>query len=186
MLLDLCAELGPVLNRQTRRTHPILVPVQVLTTLGFLATEAFQWELAERYVCNYFHFIRLLGTITWDYNCIFILVIDGAYPSPLWAQVSTKHIKLPVEEEVSIKRQFAAMCSFPNVIVLLIALILSMNLRVSMNLPTNWKHLINAQMTQNLVARWPGSTDYSLILWNSRVGESLQAGAVHDGWLLGD
>lgn len=50
VLLDLCAELSPVLDRPTRRNHAILVHVQVLTTFGFLATRSVQRELADRSV----------------------------------------------------------------------------------------------------------------------------------------
>ena len=46
ILLELCAELGPALERETARNHALPVPLQVLTTLGFLATGAFQRELA--------------------------------------------------------------------------------------------------------------------------------------------
>ena len=38
---------------------------------------------------------------------------------------------------------------------------------------------------QNVVAWWPGSTHHAFILAHSSVGRRLQAGAVHDGWLLG-
>ena len=48
MLLDLCAELGPALERATHRNHAIPVQTQVLTTLGFLATGCFQREFADR------------------------------------------------------------------------------------------------------------------------------------------
>lgn len=48
VLLDLCAELRPQLERPTRRNHAISVPTQVLTTLGFLATGSFQREMADR------------------------------------------------------------------------------------------------------------------------------------------
>ena len=47
VLLDLCAELGPRLERGTRR-NALPVPLQVLTTLGFLATGTYQRELADR------------------------------------------------------------------------------------------------------------------------------------------
>ena len=47
ILLELCAELGPALERETARNHALPVPLQVLTTLGFLATGAFQRELAD-------------------------------------------------------------------------------------------------------------------------------------------
>ncbi len=48
MLLDLCAELGPTLQRPTRRKRAIPVPTQVLSVLGFLATASYQRELADR------------------------------------------------------------------------------------------------------------------------------------------
>ena len=48
ILLELCTELGLSLERETARSHALPVPIQVLTTLGFLATGAFQRELADR------------------------------------------------------------------------------------------------------------------------------------------
>ncbi|XP_059915793.1 putative nuclease HARBI1 isoform X3 [Gadus macrocephalus] len=48
VLLELCAELRPALERHTARSQGLSVPTQVLTTLGFLATGAFQRELADR------------------------------------------------------------------------------------------------------------------------------------------
>lgn len=48
ILLEFCAELGPNLERETARSHAIPVPLQVLTTLCFLATGSFQRELADR------------------------------------------------------------------------------------------------------------------------------------------
>ena len=48
ILLELCAELWPALERNTERIHALPVPIQVMTTLGFLATGAFQRELADR------------------------------------------------------------------------------------------------------------------------------------------
>ena len=46
--MDLCVVLGPALERSTRINHAVPVPLQVLTTLGFLATGTFQRELADR------------------------------------------------------------------------------------------------------------------------------------------
>ncbi|KAL6470507.1 hypothetical protein MHYP_G00216260 [Metynnis hypsauchen] len=48
VLLELCAELGPVWERDTARSRALPVPLQVLTMLGFLATGSFQRELADR------------------------------------------------------------------------------------------------------------------------------------------
>jgi len=47
ILLELCAELRPALERNTAGSHALPVPIQVMTTLGFLATGAFQRELAD-------------------------------------------------------------------------------------------------------------------------------------------
>ncbi|KAJ4923071.1 hypothetical protein JOQ06_027807 [Pogonophryne albipinna] len=48
VLLELCAVLGPALQRSTLRNRAVPVPIQVLTTLGFLATGTFQREMADR------------------------------------------------------------------------------------------------------------------------------------------
>ena len=40
-------------------------------------------------------------------------------------------------------------------------------------------------LLRNVVAPWPGSTHDSCILRHSSVGRRLDAGSVHDGWLLG-
>ncbi|KAL6466706.1 hypothetical protein MHYP_G00245100 [Metynnis hypsauchen] len=48
VLLELCAELGPVLEREAARSRASPVPLQVLTALGFLATGLFQRGLADR------------------------------------------------------------------------------------------------------------------------------------------
>ena len=47
ILLELCAELRPALERNTARSHALLVP-QVMCTLGLKATGAFERELANR------------------------------------------------------------------------------------------------------------------------------------------
>lgn len=54
VLSDLCAERGQVLERPTRQNHSLLVQVQILTTLGFLATCCYKRELADRYVYTMF------------------------------------------------------------------------------------------------------------------------------------
>jgi len=47
VLLDLCRDLGPVLERETNRTKAIPVHIQLLSTLGFLATGTFQREVGD-------------------------------------------------------------------------------------------------------------------------------------------
>ena len=48
ILVQICGELELALKRPTRQNRSIPVQVQVLTTLGFLATGTFQHELADR------------------------------------------------------------------------------------------------------------------------------------------
>ncbi len=48
VLLELCAELGPLLERQTQRNSATPVSIHVIMTVGFLATGTFQKELADR------------------------------------------------------------------------------------------------------------------------------------------
>ncbi|XP_061595551.1 putative nuclease HARBI1 [Cololabis saira] len=113
-------------------------------------------------------------------------------------KMSSRYIGFPytVGEQANIKRQFAAMAGFPNVIGAIDCT------HIAIRAPTenefvyvNRKnvHTINVQVTcetnmvlTNIVARWPGSTHDAFILTHSSIGRRLQAGAARDGWLLGD
>lgn len=110
----------------------------------------------------------------------------------------SRYIRFPytVREQAEIKTQFAAMSGFPNVIGAIDCT------HVAIRAPSenefayvNRKHVhsINVQIIcdsnmtlTNIVARWPGSTHDSFILTHSSVGNRLNAGAVRDGWLLGE
>ncbi|XP_059928879.1 putative nuclease HARBI1 [Gadus macrocephalus] len=112
--------------------------------------------------------------------------------------MGSRYIRFPytVEEQAEIKRQFAAMSDFPNVIGAIDCT------HIAIRAPSehefayvNRKHVhtINVQVVcdahmnfTNIVARWPGATHDSFILTHSSVGNRLQAGAGRDGWLLGD
>ncbi|CAJ1057879.1 putative nuclease HARBI1 isoform X2 [Xyrichtys novacula] len=48
ILLELCEELRPALERSTARSRAVPVPTLVLGTLGYLATGSFQREMADR------------------------------------------------------------------------------------------------------------------------------------------
>uniref|UniRef100_A0AAV2LAR2 Uncharacterized protein n=1 Tax=Knipowitschia caucasica TaxID=637954 RepID=A0AAV2LAR2_KNICA len=50
VLVQLFEKLEPQLGRQTRRSRAIPVPLQVLSTLGVLATGSFQREIAESWL----------------------------------------------------------------------------------------------------------------------------------------
>ncbi|XP_026090023.1 putative nuclease HARBI1 [Carassius auratus] len=181
VLLELCAELGPNLERETMRSHAIPVPLQVLTTLGFLATGSFQRELADRSGISQSSLSRAMPVV-WD----------GII------RMSARYIRFPYDafDQPNIKMQFAAIAGFPNVIGAIDCT------HIAIKAPSeeefayvNRKHfhsinvqiICDAQMRlTNIVARWPGSTHDSYILTNSMVGMRLQAGRVRDGWLLGD
>ncbi|KAK0151761.1 putative nuclease HARBI1 [Merluccius polli] len=78
-------ELGPGLERQTARSHALPVPIQVLTTLGFLATGSFQRELADRSGMKIADFPNVIGAI----DCTHIAIkapSEGEY-----AYVNRKH-----------------------------------------------------------------------------------------------
>lgn len=180
ILLELCSELRPVLERPSRRNHALCVPVQVLTTLGHLATGTFQRELADRSGMSQSSLSRVMPYV-WD-------AIVGMAP---------RYIRFPYTqaEQANIKMQFAAIAGFPNVIGAIDCT------HVAIKAPSenefafvNRKHFhsLNVQIIcdahmslTNVVARWPGSTHDSYILSNSSVGNRLQTGAVRDGWLLG-
>ncbi|KAK7925045.1 hypothetical protein WMY93_007355 [Mugilogobius chulae] len=101
VLLQLCAELGPELERTARRNHAISVQTQVLTRLSFLATGSYQHEMADR-----------SGISQPSLSALMPAMLDAII------KMSIKCIKFPytVEEQTNIKRQFAAMTDFPNVI----------------------------------------------------------------------
>ncbi len=181
VLLELCAELRPALERSTARNQGLSVPTQVLTTLGFPATGAFQRELADR-------------------SGVYQSTLSGAMPA-VWDEIirmSFRYIKFPYNavEQADIKAQFAARAGFLNVIEAIDCT------HIAIKAPSqdefvfvNRKHfhsinvqiICDAQMQlTNIVARWPGSTHDSFILTNSVVGNRLEASTVHDGWLLSE
>ncbi|CAJ1057880.1 putative nuclease HARBI1 [Xyrichtys novacula] len=181
ILLELCEELRPALERSTARSRAVPVPTLVLGTLGYLATGSFQREMADRAGVSQSTISRAMPT-----------VVDQLI------RLSNRYIKFPygAVEQANIKTQFAAIAGFPNVIGAIDCT------HVAIKAPSldeyayvNRKgvHSINVQIIcdaqmnlLNIVARWPGSTHDSHIMYNSTVGERLQAGAVTDGWLLGE
>lgn len=180
VLLDLCAVLSPALQRNSRRNHAVPVPLQVLTTLGFLATGTFQRELADR-------------------SGISQPTLSRVMPDVLGGVIGLSHlyIKFPytVGEQANKKVQFAAKSGFPNVIGAIDCTHVAIRAPTeNENASINRKHFhsMNVQIVcdadmllTNVVARWPGSTHDSFILRHSSVGRRLEAGAVRDGWLLG-
>ncbi|KAK0139210.1 putative nuclease HARBI1 [Merluccius polli] len=166
-------ELGPGLERQTARSHALPVPIQVLTTLGFLATGSFQRELADRSGMSQGALSRAIAA-----------VLNGII------RISARYIRFPYDavNQVHIKAQFAEIAGFPNVIGAIDCT------HIAIKAPSegeyahvNRKHfhslnvqiICDAQMRlTNIVARWPGSTHDSFVLTNSSVGNRLEPGSV--------
>lgn len=101
ILLQLCEELRPALQRTTARSRAVPVPTLVLSTLGFLATGSFQREMADRSGVSQSTLSRAMP-----------LVVDQII------RLSRRYIKFPygAVEQANIKAQFAAIAGFPNVI----------------------------------------------------------------------
>ncbi|KAK0141908.1 putative nuclease HARBI1 [Merluccius polli] len=147
-------ELGPGLERQTARSHALPVPIQVLTTLGFLATGSFQRELADRSGMSQ-------GALS------HAIAAPGIYG---YDAVNQAHIKA----------QFAEIADFPNVIGAIDCTHIAIKAPSEGEYAyVNRKHfhslnvqiICDAQMClTNIVARWPGSTHDSFVLTNSSVG----------------
>ncbi|XP_034036877.1 putative nuclease HARBI1 [Thalassophryne amazonica] len=178
VLLELCTSLEPRLQRETRRTCAIPVSLQVLSTLGFLATGVFQREIANRSGITQSTMSRILPH-----------VLAGI------RDLAPCYIRFPYNnaEQAVIKRDFHELADFPNVI----GAIDCTHVRLrppSVNdyAYVNRKnyHSINVQLIcdahmrlVNVVARWLGSTHDAYIFQHSSVARGLQDGMAH-GFLL--
>lgn len=180
ILLHLCDQLSPGLERRTRCNSPIPVPVQVLSILGFLATGTFQRELADRSGISQPSFSRILPD-----------VIGGILRN------SPRHLRYPFTplEQARVKDGFADSFGFPGVIGAIDCTHVAIRApSVDEHVFVNRKnfHSINVQLIcdarmalLNVCANWPGSTHDSFIVRHSRVGVRLEAGEGGEGWLLG-
>ena len=78
VLIQICNLLDPQLQRETRRSNPIPPHVQVLTTLGLLATGTFQRDIGDR-----------SGVSHSSVSCVLPLVIKAKGVSLVLALVGT-------------------------------------------------------------------------------------------------
>lgn len=173
VLINLCNNLEASLKRETRRSNAIPVPVQVLATLGFLATGTFQREIGDRAGVSQ-------------------PTISRTMPAVLAAikSLSRTYIQFPYNDaqQSVIKRQFYEIAGFPNVVGAIDCTHVrlkapSMNDYAFINCKNY--HSINVQVIcdaklslLNVVAKWPGGTHDSFIFQNSCVGVRLQEGAL--------
>uniref|UniRef100_A0A9J8CWU3 Putative nuclease HARBI1 n=1 Tax=Cyprinus carpio carpio TaxID=630221 RepID=A0A9J8CWU3_CYPCA len=181
VLLALCRDLGPVLERETNRTKAIPVHIQLLSTLGFLATGTFQREVGD--IC---------GISQPSVSRIMPAVLDAII------SLAPTYIQFPYRnpQQATIKRDFHAIARFPNII----GAIDCTHIVIKAPSTNEFNYVnrkgfysVNVQiicdanlLLLNVVARWPGGTHDSFVLQNSSVGVRLQEGAVEDGWLIGD
>ena len=181
LLLDLCHDLGPMLARDTRPTNALPVHIQLLSTLGFLATGTYQREVGD-----------ISGISQPSMSRIMPAVLDAII------SLAPDYIQFPYvdPQQAAIKRGFHAIAGFPNIIGAIDCT------HVAIKAPStnefnyvNRKgfHSVNVQIVcdanlslLNVVARWPGGTHDSFVMQNSSVGVRLQEGAVEDGWLIGE
>ena len=99
--MELFAELGLTLERETGRSHALPVPIHVLTTLGFLVAGTFQRELADRSGVSQSSLRRAMAAV-WDRIIC----------------MSARYLRFPYNavDQANIKMQFAAIAGFPKVI----------------------------------------------------------------------
>ncbi|XP_035852271.1 putative nuclease HARBI1 [Sander lucioperca] len=182
LLLEMCNNLEPYLQRETRRSRALPVPVQVLSTLGFLATGTFQREIAVRSGISQHTMSRMLSSV--------LAAIRTLIP---------QYIQFPYDnaQQTMIKRGFYEIAGIPNVI----GAIDCTHVRLKPPSVNDYAyinrknyHSVNVQIIcdarlclLNVVARWPGGTHDAFIFEHSSVRRRLQEGALRGhGYLLGD
>ncbi len=181
VLIDLCNSLEPHLSHITNRSHPIPPYLQVLCTIGLLATGTFQREIGDRAGISQPSISRAIHKV--------VKAIVGLMPT---------YVKFPydVAQQMVVKRGFYEISGIPNTI----GAIDCTHVRIkapsanAINYVNRKNyHSINIQIVcdascniLNVVARWPGGTHDSFILQNSYLGQRLQAGGGEEGWLLGE
>uniref|UniRef100_A0A3B3SB28 Putative nuclease HARBI1 n=1 Tax=Paramormyrops kingsleyae TaxID=1676925 RepID=A0A3B3SB28_9TELE len=183
ILMGLCCDLGPFLERQTSHMNPIPVQIQLLSALGFFATGTFQREIGS---------VGSVGISQPTLSQIMPSVLDAII------SLSPKYIQFPWtnQQQVIIKQEFYTIVGFPNTIGALDCTL------IAIKTPSQYKfyyvnrkgfHSIKVQIIAdshlnilNFVARWPGGTHNSFIVRNSSVGVRLDRGNDEDGWHIGE
>uniref|UniRef100_A0A3B3SEG3 Putative nuclease HARBI1 n=1 Tax=Paramormyrops kingsleyae TaxID=1676925 RepID=A0A3B3SEG3_9TELE len=166
VLTELCDTLEPVLRSHTRRLNPVPPHVQIICTLGFLATGTFQRELADWVGISQPSISRALPR-----------VVDGIH------QLATQYISFPYrpQQQLPVKRGFYTIAGLPNII----GAIGCTRVRIKAPSPDPFPYLnskqfhkINVQLIcnaqyhlLNVVSCFPGGAHDSYILQNSSVGD---------------
>ena len=162
-------------------TNAIPVHIQLLSTLGILATGTFQREVGD-----------ISGISQPSMSRTMPVVLDAII------SLAPNYIQFPYRDpqQAKIKRGFHAIAGFPNIIEAINCTHIAIKAQSTKEFNyVNRKgfHSVNVQIVcdanlsfLNVVARQPGGTHDSIIMQNSSVGLCLQEGAVEDGWLLGE
>uniref|UniRef100_A0A673Y676 Putative nuclease HARBI1 n=1 Tax=Salmo trutta TaxID=8032 RepID=A0A673Y676_SALTR len=168
ILLYLCNQLSPVMERETKHTYAIPMQSQVLSPLGFLATGAFQREIAD---CS--------GSSQPPMSRILPAVLHGIISmTPQYIQ-----FLYTAAQQARVKRDFHTIAEFPNVVGAIDCTHIAIKTPSLNELNfVNRKgfHSVNVQVIcdshlalLNVVAKQP-------------VSLNLHEGVVEDGWLIGD
>ncbi|KAK0141582.1 putative nuclease HARBI1 [Merluccius polli] len=180
-IVFLADNLSNDLKRETRRSTPLPVVLQIMAALRFYASGSFQMVVG--------------GTLGVSQSSISRVVRDV---SNALCRRARQFIKFPAtnEECIRTKQQFFDIAGFPNVLGAVDGT------HIAIKAPSDEEdgfvnrknfHSINTQVicdatlrVTDLVAKWPGSTHDSFILMNSGTGIKFNEGEMPDGWLLGD
>lgn len=167
ILLYVCNQLSPVLERETKCTNAIPVHTQVLSTLGFLATGTFQREIADQSGISQPTMSRILPAVLHG-----IISLTPQYIQFLYTAVP----------QARVKRDFHTVAGFPNVIGAIDCT------HIAIKAPSsNEFNFVNRKgfHSVNVQAKWPSGIHDSFIVQDSSASLNLQEGAVEDGWLIG-
>uniref|UniRef100_A0A8C7MNB8 DDE Tnp4 domain-containing protein n=1 Tax=Oncorhynchus kisutch TaxID=8019 RepID=A0A8C7MNB8_ONCKI len=156
-LFDLYVDLAPNLERKTHCNHVIPVSVQVLSTLGFLATGTFQREMSDRSGISQSSFSRILPQMI--EAILHILSTRYTDVRAAGSLVAINPLFLGRHCNILLPKNFH-----------------SLNVQI----------ISDARMQLlNVCSKWPGSTHGdSFILRHSRVGLRLEADESGGRWLL--
>lgn len=180
VLIELCDTMRDALEAPTNRSNPLPVHVQVLSTLGFLATGTFQREIGDRVGVSQPSISRAISRVL---NQI--------------VHLAPQYIQFPYNpgQQIAVKTGFHSVAGLSNII----GAIDCTHVRIKAPSPDPFPYLnrkrfhsINVQIISdssnlllNVVARFPGGAHDSYILQNSSVGTRLRHGAAGNGWLIG-
>ncbi|XP_061186799.1 putative nuclease HARBI1 [Saccostrea echinata] len=181
LILSLCVELNAHLAPDTRRSHALLPPLQIMVALRFYASGNFQTVTGDLHGISKASVSRVVNAV-----------------SSALVTLSSHYIKFP-QDDRSINNTilgFSRIANFPNVIGAIDGT------HIPVKAPKNDEHLfvnrknfhsINVMAVcdsrtkfTSIVAKWPGSSHDAFVWTNSTLSDLFENGYIRRGWLLGD